>query len=224
MKPKIKHNIRGIEYKINEIIANYVECRIGIGDFLSKIREYSDCTQDLITVKKKYVAALIDIVIDNLELEMDSDTYNPRDPNTTEKYIDWYYQKYIRERNKKTHNKNSISTDFLTKYFKEYLVKIGKDNNSAINYVDINKILIFAYDDFCSGKNSLDDLSDICNYLHTLLKVSDYSDLEKALHYGSELSFYIRDIKTKTDNQVSNHMIVIKEYVEKIRGYTEKAK
>ena len=118
----------------------------------------------------------------------------------------------------------NISTDFPTKYFKEYLAKIGKDNDSVLDYADINKILIFAYDDFSIGKNSLDDLSDVCNYLHTLLKVTDYSDLEKTLHYGSELSFYIRDIKTRTDNLVSDSMITLKEYIEKTRGYTEKVK
>jgi hypothetical protein len=96
MKNKNKHNTVEIENEINEIITNYVNCRIGIGEFLSKIREFSDCTEDLIKAKKRYVAALIDIVVDNLELEMDSDTYNPRDSNTTEKYIDWYYEKYCK--------------------------------------------------------------------------------------------------------------------------------
>jgi len=111
----------------------------------------------------------------------------------------------------------NIDIDFPTRSYNEYLVKINKDSNSVLDCVDINKILILAYDDFNVGKNSLDDLSDICNYLHTLLKVSDYSDLEKALHYGSELCFYIRNIKTKTDCFIIDSMIILKEYVEKVK-------
>ncbi|HBP50957.1 MAG: hypothetical protein US68_C0006G0024 [Candidatus Shapirobacteria bacterium GW2011_GWE1_38_10] len=115
-------------------------------------------------------------------------------------------------------NKKGITIDFPAKIFKDYLVKIGKDSGEILDDVDIDKILVWTYDDFTAGKNSLDDLSDICNYLHTLLKVSNYSDLEKALHYGSELSFYIRDIKTRTDSFVSESMVILKEYIEKIRN------
>jgi hypothetical protein len=111
-----------------------------------------------------------------------------------------------------------MNIDFSTKYYQSYLVKIGKDKGEVLDDVDINKILVWTYDDFMAGKRSLDDLSDTCNYLHTLLKISDYSDLEKVLQYASELSFYVRDIKTKSDTFVSERMLMLKDYVEKLRG------
>ena len=115
-----------------------------------------------------------------------------------------------------------INIEFPDDLFDEYLIRIGKNNNSILDYVDINKILIFIYDDFCVGKASLDNLSEVCGYLNTLLKVSDNSDLRNALSYGSELSFYIRSIKTGKETFVSETIVVLKEYVEKIRSYTEK--
>lgn len=92
---ELKQNSTEIENSINQSVTDYVECRIGVGDFIKRIIVFEESVDILIKDKKKYVAA-IDIVIDNLEFELTSETYNPRDPNTTEKYIDWYYQKYVK--------------------------------------------------------------------------------------------------------------------------------
>jgi methionine synthase I (cobalamin-dependent) len=97
-----KHKIVEVENSVNKVVEDYVKKRIGIGDFLKVIEEYEDCTEELIKNGKENVAALIDIVVDNLLYETQSDTYNPRDKNTTEKYIDWYYKKYVKPQTKKS--------------------------------------------------------------------------------------------------------------------------
>lgn len=119
-------------------------------------------------------------------------------------------------------NLGEIEIKFPEKLFQSYIKKIENKGSQRLGYSEINKILVLAFEDFMVGRCSIDDISEICEYLHCKLDKIDHSDLEKVLDYGSELSFYIRNVQTENDNYVSRSIVMLKKYVETVKSYLYK--
>jgi hypothetical protein len=95
-----------------------------------------------------------------------------------------------------------------------YLSKLDLKSDKKLSLEEIKKILVLTYNDFEVGKNSVDELSEISNYLHTLFVNEDLSsDLEDVLHYASELNFYVRNVSSANDSMVPEILFKVRRYL-----------
>ncbi len=78
-----------------------------------------------------------------------------------------------------------------------YLKRVGASSITDLTVEQLQKIFIFAVNDFKLGEISLDGLSSIASYIWPIPKVTDTKDeeeLKEVIHDCSEINFYIRKI------------------------------
>ncbi len=123
-------------------------------------------------------------------------------------------------------NNDPIEIPFPTDKFQKYL-SLLKINEKDLNLINIELIFALSFLDFKTGKNSLDEFSEISNHLLSLLDIvtKTTNDFGKALESAAELNFYIRNIEDSNDNSVANFMTTIENYFQKLRpGLLDQAK
>lgn len=105
-----------------------------------------------------------------------------------------------------------IEISFPEDKFNKYL-HLLKIENKDLDLINSEMIFALSFKDFKIGTNSLDEFSEISNFLLSQIdRVKTAPDFINALESAAELNFYVRNVNNTEDTSISDFMATIEGY------------